>query len=63
MWFPLGEIPRLTDDAYGYGPNGKDFIAHVDVPKEVKDAFETLCEDYSQLVRDANPLYASKNNV
>ena len=55
----MGEIPRLTDDAKGYGPKGKDFIAHVDVPTEVISAFQTLCNDYSQLVRDANPLFAS----
>jgi len=56
----LGEIPRLTDDENGYGPNGKDFIAHVEIPLEVKEAFESLCENYSNLVREANPLYASK---
>ena len=56
----LGEIPRLTDDENGYGPNGKDFIAHVEIPLVVKEAFESLCENYSNLVREANPLYASK---
>lgn len=56
----LGEIPRLTDDENGYGPNGKDFIAHVEISPEVREAFESLCEDYSNLVRKANPLYASK---
>lgn len=56
----LGEIPRLTDDENGYGPKGKDFIAHVEIPPEVKEAFESLCENYSNLVRKANPLYASK---
>lgn len=56
----LGEIPRLTDDENGYGPNGKDFIAHVEIPPEVREAFESLCENYSNLVREANPLYASK---
>lgn len=56
----LGEIPRLTDDENGYGPKGKDFIAHVEISSEVKGAFESLCENYSNLVRRANPLYASK---
>lgn len=56
----LGEIPRLSDDENGYGPKGKDFIAHVEIPSEVKAAFEGLCEGYSELVREANPLYASK---
>lgn len=35
----LGEIPRLTDDENGYGPRGKDFIAHVTIPQEVQDAY------------------------
>lgn len=55
----LGEIPRLSDDENGYGPKGKGFIAHVDVPIEVRDAFNALCNDYSELIREANPLYAS----
>lgn len=56
----MGEIPRLSDDENGYGPKGKDFIAHVDIPTEVKNAFEELCEEYPGAVRTANPLYASK---
>jgi uncharacterized SAM-binding protein YcdF (DUF218 family) len=56
----MGEIPRLTDDAEGYGPQGKDYIAHVDVPQSVQSAFELLKENYGQLIREANPLYASK---
>lgn len=55
----LGEIPRLSDDENGYGPNGKGFIAHVDIPIEVRDAFNELYKDYSELIREANPLYAS----
>ena len=43
----LGEIPRLTDDENGYGPNGKDFIAHVDVPEEVTRAYEELKSIYA----------------
>lgn len=56
----LGEIPRLTDDINGYGPKGKDFISHVDIPLNVQDAFKELCKNYSELIRDANPLFASK---
>lgn len=56
----LGEIPRVSDDENGYGPNGKGFIAHVDVPTEVRNAFNELCNKYPALVREANPLYASK---
>lgn len=55
----LGEIPRLTDDEAGYGPRGKNFIAHVDIPEAVKTAFQELCTGYSALIREANPLYAS----
>lgn len=55
----MGEIPRLSDDENGYGPKGKDFIAHVDIPTEVRNAFDELCNKYSGLVREANPLYAS----
>ena len=51
--------PRLTDDAHGYGPRGKGFIAHVDIPPEVQRAFGTLCAQYPALIREANPLYAS----
>lgn len=55
----LGEIPRLSDDEAGYGPKGKDFIAHVEIPAEVRTAFAELCVDHAQLIREANPLYAS----
>ena len=65
MWQPkryidllMGEIPRLRDDADGYGPNGRGFIAHVDLPPEVEAAFAELRSDFS--VREANPLYASR---
>ena len=58
----MGEIPRLTDDKDGYGPNGKNYIAHVDIPYEVKKAFLELKQEYKDLVRKANPLYASKNS-
>lgn len=40
----LGEIPRLRDDENGYGPRGKDFIAHVDMPAEVLRADARLRE-------------------
>ncbi|TVY07889.1 YdcF family protein [Paenibacillus cremeus] len=56
----MGEIPRLLDDIHGYGPNGKNYIAHVDIPINVLKAFEELKVEYGDLVRVANPLYASK---
>lgn len=55
----MGEIPRLTDDERGYGPRGAGFIAHVDVPGEVRDAWERLLELDSGSVRRANPAFAS----
>jgi len=39
-----GEIPRLRDDRDGYGPNGKGFIAHVDVPERIEAAYARLQE-------------------
>lgn len=56
----MGEIPRLTDDENGYGPKGKAFIAHVEIPEEVKKAFHELQKIYPGFVREANPLFASR---
>lgn len=55
----MGEIPRLSDDADGYGPKGKGYIAHVDIPKEAESAFEELKKEYADKIREANPLYGS----
>ena len=33
-----GEIPRLRDDEKGYGPKGRGFIVHVDIPAPVEEA-------------------------
>lgn len=38
----MGEIPRLRDDENGYGPKGKNFIEHVDMPKEITSAYERI---------------------
>lgn len=40
----VGEIIRLKDDENGYGPNGKGFIGHVDVPEEVEQAAKRIKE-------------------
>lgn len=56
----MGEIPRLYDNEYGYGPNGTDYIAHVNIPENVLKAFENLKLEYANLIRLANPNYASK---
>ena len=41
----LGEIPRLRDDENGYGPNGRGFIAHVDIPVPVERAWSNLAKN------------------
>jgi uncharacterized SAM-binding protein YcdF (DUF218 family) len=38
----LGEIPRLRDDPLGYGPRGRRYIAHVDLPPAVEAAHGRL---------------------
>ncbi len=37
-----GEIPRLTDDKNGYGPRGKGFLPHIDIPPEVSEAWQHI---------------------
>ena len=56
----MGEVPRLTDDERGYGPLGRGYIAHVDVPADVRAAWERLRAAFPELVREANPAYASR---
>jgi uncharacterized SAM-binding protein YcdF (DUF218 family) len=65
MWEPrryltllMGEIPRLTDDDDGYGPKGRGFIVHLDVPDQVKESWERLRKRYPWSVRRADPRYA-----
>lgn len=55
----MGEVPRLVDDENGYGPRGRDFIAHVDVPDAVRAAWERVRAARPDLVRVANPAFAS----
>ena len=38
----MGEVPRLRDDSEGYGPRGRGFQAHVEVPAEVEAAYAAL---------------------
>lgn len=59
----MGEIPRLSDDGNGYGPKGKNYIAHVDIPEDVRKAFEDLKSVYGEKTREANPLFASRENM
>ncbi len=48
----MGEIPRLRDDETGYGPKGRGFIEHVDIPDHIEEAYERLLLDYAQFIRD-----------
>ena len=47
----LGEIPRLYDDENGYGPNGRGFISHVEVPAEILEAYERVQKVYGTFNR------------
>ncbi len=42
----LGEIPRLRDDENGYGPMGKNFIDHVEIPPQVLEAYEHVLDAF-----------------
>ncbi len=55
----MGEIPRLSDDPEGYGPKGRAYIAHVTIPDTVQSAFSDLKNEYGNLIRKANPAYAT----
>lgn len=66
MWTPerymkllMGEIPRLTDDKNGYGPMGKNYISHVDIPKDVENSYQFLTAKHPQINRPSNNLYFS----
>jgi hypothetical protein len=54
----LGEIPRLTDDADGYGPAGRGYIAHVDIPPAVLDAHRHLAANSPFASRVPDPRWA-----
>ncbi|NMO57895.1 DUF218 domain-containing protein [Actinoplanes sp. TBRC 11911] len=54
----MGEVPRLTDDENGYGPAGRDFIAHVDVPPAVHDALNHLTRTTGFAIRTADPKWS-----
>ena len=54
----LGDVQRLSDNEDGYGPEGKGYIVHVDIPDEVEKAFMDLKKEFGDKVRVANPEYA-----
>lgn len=47
----MGEIPRLRDDLGGYGPRGKGYLVHVDIPDGAEAAFARLLRAHGELVR------------
>lgn len=50
----LGEVPRLRDDANGYGPKGRDFLVHVDFPEHIEQAWQVLMADKTLAAMLAN---------
>lgn len=53
-----GEMERLPDTAEGYGPKGKGFIAHVDIPESVKEAWDLIRRKMPGCSRKANMAFA-----
>ena len=54
----LGEVSRLRDDAHGYGPRGRGYLAHVDVPSEVETAAALLANTGMFESRAADPRWS-----
>ena len=38
----MGEVPRLQDNESGYGPHGKNYIVHVDIPEDILSSYEKI---------------------
>lgn len=55
-----GEIARLNDSPTGYGPKGKNFIAHVTIPDAVRRAYQTVLAAFPDANRPANSAFASR---
>lgn len=47
----LGEMKRIIDNDEGYGPMGKNYIVHVDVPPNVIMAYKKILSQYKQYLR------------
>jgi hypothetical protein len=56
----MGEVGRLRDDEHGYGPRGRGWIAHVDIPEPVERAHQTLAASGLFESRPADPRWASR---
>ncbi|KAJ6029541.1 hypothetical protein N7444_012528 [Penicillium canescens] len=50
----MGEIPRLRDDKDGYGPRGRGFISHVDIPVDVEAAWSRTPPMFRQALTAAS---------
>lgn len=37
-----GELPRIMDTPQGYGPQGRDYMVHVDIPEKVAAAWDKV---------------------
>ena len=48
----LGEMKRLIDNSDGYGPNGKGYIVHIDIPILVYESYQNILKKYSYYLRD-----------
>lgn len=55
----MGEIPRLEDGPEGYGPSGRGYLVHVDIPDAMHAAWERLSVRYPWSVRKAQSRYAA----
>ncbi len=49
----MGEVPRLRDDADGYGPRGRGFQAAVEIPDEIEAAYAAVLREHPDWGRPA----------
>jgi hypothetical protein len=50
----LGEIIRLRDDESGYGPKGRGYISHIEIPDNVLEAYSHIDREFNGLTRTPN---------
>lgn len=48
----MGEIPRLYDNELGYGPNGKGYIVHIDIPADIMSSFHSLSDSLQDFLKN-----------
>ena len=51
----MSEVPRLSNNEEGYGPMGRGYIAEVQIPDVVMNAFYELKEIYEDKLRSTAP--------